>query len=97
MRFLRSSCTCKSSLARPRPNISAEGLHFSAFSLITSSDDSDFSSEESEESENESTENDTDDETLHTWREVIGKYIYYKEIKNSSNLKKGEYRDHQHA
>ena len=28
-----SSRTCKNSLAHPRPNISAEGLHFSAFSL----------------------------------------------------------------
>ena len=26
-----SSCTCKNSLAHPRPNISVEGLHFSAF------------------------------------------------------------------
>ena len=33
MRFLRSSRTCKSSLARPRTNISAEGLHHSAFSF----------------------------------------------------------------
>ena len=34
--FVASSTrTCKNSSAHPRPNISAEGLHFSAFSLST--------------------------------------------------------------